>query len=210
VQIDGGATLRGRLARPRLVFEGGASRAFAGIFPTPVTTRADGVIGPGALPYDVVTIALGPALAEARAISFPLEDPDVWRVRAPAGGVDLDLTFDMSHDSRVLNRTAARAFDASGAIHTEGSLVSEEILLGLRTMVQPVRTDLSISGLGLGPTQARTNAPLLGADEPDAIVVTAEGERAPESLSLGRAALGRCTSISVDRRTRQLTLSCAN
>ncbi len=43
------------------------------------------------------------------------------------------------------------------------------------------------------------------------IVVEAEGNAPPPNLVLGRAALrdAGCSSISVDRRTRRLTLTCA-
>ena len=72
--------------------------------------------------------------------------------------------------------------------------------------------DASLEGLALGPTFARTNSPLLGALEEDAIVVEAEGNAPPPGLTLGRAALrdAGCSSISVDRRTRRLTLTCAS
>jgi hypothetical protein len=211
VSIEGGSSMRARVARPRITFDGRAARNFAGIFPAPVSTRADGVIGPGSLPYDVITFELGPAPVSAREIVFPLENPDVWRVRAQVGGETLTVLFDIAHDWSTLNRPAARLFDARGAIPANGDLEQRQLVLGLSTLMQPVTTDLSMQGLSLGPTYARTLSPLLGALEEDAVVVEAEGSGNPPGMTFGRAALRQagCSTISVDRRSRRLTLRCA-
>lgn len=210
IGVDGSnATIAGRIARPRLLFQGQASRAFTGIFPAPVTRRADGVIGPAAIPHDVVTIQLGPELEGARDIVLPLEDPDLWAVYVTMGGERMRVWFNVADQETVFNRTAARIFDASGVIVSSGELAEKHVILGLSTMMQPVTTELTFEGLPLGPTFARTNSPLLGAEEEGAIVVSAGAEELPPSMMLGRAALSRCSSIRGDRRARTLTLRCA-
>lgn len=211
VRIEGGGAMRGRIARPRISFGGRASRAFAGVFPVPVSATAEGAIGPGALPYDVITITFGPEPGAARDIRFRLEDADLWRARAQAGGGALEIMFDVANDASVFNRPASRLFDHSLAIVAAGEVAERPLILGLSTMLQPVTTELRVEGLALAPAFARTNAPLLGALEEDAIVVEAEGDDSPPGLVVGRAALLRagCASISVDRRTRTLTLHCA-
>jgi hypothetical protein len=190
-----------------VVFEGGDSRAFAGIFPVPVTSRADGVIGPGALPYDVVTIRLGPAQPGEREIIFTLEDANKWTPLARVGDADLHVLFDVSQPASIFNRPAARYYDANGGIVSNGDLVEAPVILGLRGQMQPVTTALSVQGIGFATTYARTNSPLLGADDPDTIVVAREGNTPPE-ITLGREALSRCSSISVDNRSKQMTLRC--
>lgn len=206
VAIDGGS----RIARPRITFGERASRALAGVFPVPMTARADGVVGPGALPFDVVTINLRQISEPLREITLPVRDPDDWLVRADVGGVALQVRFGVVERAAVLNRTAARSYGNAGRITPAGELAETPVLLGLSTMMQPVSTELALEGLAFGPTFARTNAPLLGAIEPDAIVVEAEGDDPPPaSVMIGAAALERCASISVDRRTRRLTLRCA-
>lgn len=212
VGIEGsGSTLRGRIARPRVVFGEEDARAFTGIFPAPVTSRADGVIGPGALPYDIVTVTLGPELENMRDIEFTLADADNWVGETQIGGQTLRVSFDLAHSDTVFNRAAARAFDASGGIVSNGELAERYLILGLRTLMQPVTTELNVVGLPLAPTFARTNSPLLGADEEDAVVVQGEAEGAtPPGVMLGRAALARCSSISVNRETRRMTLRCAS
>jgi hypothetical protein len=215
VGIEGsGAELRGRLARPRITFPGGAeldtesTRAFAGIFPAPVSLRADGVIGPGALPYDVITVTLGPDQPGARDIVFALEDADEWEPQTSLAGEQVTLSFDVASRASVFNRTASRRFDESGAIVSAGEVAPVPLILGLTTLMQPVQTALAVEGLALAPAYARTNAPLMGATEEDVIVVRAESEHRP-SLSIGRGALERCSSIRVERRARRMTLRCA-
>lgn len=211
VGIEGGSTIRGRIARPRISFGERASRAFAGVFPAPASHVAEGLIGPGAMPYDVITITLDAEPAQAREIRFALEDADVWRVSTQVGGETLLVTFDVTNPASVFNRSAARLFDRAGAIPAAGELAETPMVLGLTTMMQPVTTELTVEGLTLAPAFARTNAPLLGALEEDAIVAAGETDAPPPSLVVGRAALARagCSSISVHRRTRQLTLRCA-
>jgi hypothetical protein len=209
------ASLRGRLARPRIVFPSGAemdtesTRAFAGIFPAPVSTRADGVIGPGALPYDVVTIVLGPEPTNARDIVFTLEDADVWTPEAEVGGERVRIMFGLGDRASIFNRTASRHYDDTGAIVSSGELAETPTILGLRTLMQPVQTELTVEGLPIAPAFARTNAPLLGAIEEDAIVVNAETEERPPAIMLGRASLAGCSLLRVERRARRMTLRCA-
>lgn len=212
VGVDGGSVrLRGRLARPRLVFGNGEdTRTLTGIFGVPASTRADGAIGPGVLPYDIITIRLGPEPANARNVVFALENDDIWAGKSNVGGHELRLVFDLVHSASVFNRPASRLFDASGGIVSSGELVSGQVILGLTTLMQPVQTEFRVEGLALGTTLARTNAPLLGADDAETVVVQAEGEdQPPPGLTLGREALAQCGSITVDRRAKTMTLRCA-
>ncbi|MEJ0058256.1 MAG: hypothetical protein WDM79_01085 [Terricaulis sp.] len=73
------ASLLARLARPEVRFANGREkRAMALIFATDLVEGADGVIGPGALAYDVVTISFGQPRAAVRARTFTLADADMW------------------------------------------------------------------------------------------------------------------------------------
>lgn len=211
VGIEGGGSMGGRLARPNIRFGERTARSFAGVFPVPVSTQADGVIGPGSLPYDIITLRLGADPANPRDIVMPLADADIWAAQAEVGGRNLRLMFDLTNESSIFNRPAARLFDSAGLIPVAGELAERPLILGLSTQMQPVTTDLTVHGLSLGPTFARTIAPLLGALEEDAIIAQGEASETPPTLTLGRRALMQagCSSISVDRRTRQLTLRCA-
>lgn len=200
--------IRGRVARPRIVFPGGGDvRAITGVFNVPATSRADGIIGPGALPFDTVRVELGGQ--GGREISFPLADADVWETRVTLGGLETRVSFDLSNAPTVFNRTASARLDESGAIVSEGEHAESPMLLGLRAQTQPVRTSLVLEGLPLSPGVARTRAPLLGALDQDTLVVVGDGDAAPPNVWVGRAALAGCASISVDRRDRRLVLQCA-
>ena len=211
VGIEGGGSMRGRIARPTIRFGARAARNLAGIFPVPVSTRADGVIGPGSLPYDIVTLRLSDDAPTHRDIVLPLENADLWYTQADVGGHPLRVIFDITNEASIFNRPSARMFDREGAIPAAGDLAERPLILGLSTNMQPVTTQLTAHGLALGPTYARTIAPLLGALEEDAVVVEGESETPQPSLTIGRAALTQagCSSISVNRRARQLTLRCA-
>ena len=82
VGIEGGGSMRGRIARPNIRFGARAARNLAGIFPVPVSTRADGVIGPGSPPYDIVTLRLSDDAPTHRDIVLPLENADLWYTQA--------------------------------------------------------------------------------------------------------------------------------
>jgi hypothetical protein len=211
VGVDGGGSMDGRIARPNIRFGERSARNFAGIFAVPVSARADGVIGPGSLPYDIVTLRLSVDAPSHRDIVMPLENPDRWFTQAEIGGHALRLIFDVANEASIFNRTSARMFDRQGAIPAAGELMERPLILGLSTNMQPVTTELTVHGLSLGPTFARTVAPLLGALEDDAIIAEGEASETPPTLTLGRGALMQagCSSISVNRRTRQLTLRCA-
>jgi hypothetical protein len=210
VGIDGSdATIGGRIARPRIEIGDEASSSFMGVFPAPVTTRADGVIGPSALPFDTIIVTLGAEEPGARDIVFQLEDPDNWRSHATVGGRQLDVLFNAGAQETVFNRPATRQLDGDGAIPAHGDVAEVHLILGLRTMMQPVTTNLTVEGLALPSAMARTNAPLLGADEDADIVVTGNSDPPPPSVTLGRAALAHCAYMRVDRRARTLTLRCA-
>jgi hypothetical protein len=214
IALEGGASMRGRIARPRVVVGEEDARAWTGIFPAPVTSRADGVIGPASLPFDIVTVVLGPERADARSIVFPVAqgDNNYWMAEAQTGGESVMVLFNVGGAQTILNRTAARRFDASGAITSNGELVNTHYMLGLSTMMQPVETQLSIQGISFAMTLARTNAPLIGADDADAVIVQGDVADPPRpGVAIGREALDRagCSSISVDRRTRRMTLRCA-
>ena len=206
------ARLSGRAARPRLVFSGGGDlRALTGIFGVPASTRADGVIGPGALPYDQITVVLGPPPAGAgRDVVFRVSNADAWVGQTELAGATFRVNFNIGNDATTFNPTAASILDPLGQIRADGALREMPVSLGLRTMMQPVRTELTVQGLPLAPAYARTNAPLLGALDEDTIVVTGRDEDAPgPSVTLGRETLSRCSTITMNRRAKTLTLRCA-
>jgi len=202
------AYIRGRVARPRIEFgDAGASRAITGIFNVPATDRADGVIGPGVLPHDIIRIELGGA--SGRTVRFPLANADVWDFEVQLAELSVDAVLDLTTQRSTFNRTASSQLDERGAIVANGEHTETSLLLGLRAMTQPVESNLQVQGLSLNPAQARTRAPLMGALDDDTIFVVAEGEAPRPRLWIGRGAFANCASVTVDRRSRTLTLECA-
>ena len=205
------ASIRGRIARPRIVFgQAGAARAITGVFNVPASERADGLIGPGVLPYDVIRVELRAPQANEREIVLAIADADVWDPRQQIGGLEMSVWFDLANDASTFNRTASARLDESGLIVADGAHTETAMLMGLRAQTQPIRTDISVQGLGLSPVAARTRAPLLGALDEDTIVVEGDADAPRPSLWIGRRALADCSSITVDRRSRLLTLRCAS
>jgi hypothetical protein len=206
------ASLLTRLARPEVRFANGReTRAMALIFATDLVEGADGVIGPGALAYDTVTISFGAPRAAARTRRFTLADPDLWFpsfALTPDSNARFD--FNLTDSETMLNRPALHALERARLVVAAGELAPRHLIFGMRTSMQPAVIDSSVTfdGLALGPAMARTNAPIIGDEDTIIVEGEGEGEREPR-VSIGRAALSACWSISVDRATRQLTLVCA-
>ena len=133
----------------------------------------------------------------------------MWQVSTQVGGETLLVQFNITAGPTIFNRTASRLFDRPDGLVAVGDVVRLPLILGLETMMQPVDTDLTAVDLDLGATYARTNAALIGATEPDAIVSETQARNPPPpNVTLGREALAPCSSITVDRRARRLTLRC--
>jgi len=211
LDVDDETSVRGRVARPRVTLADGVSlRALTGVFPVAATSRADGRIGPGALPHDVVSIRLRADGADLEDIALAWPDQAHWRTQVSAAGQTLGLVFDIEHEATIFNRDAARMLDHAGAVRADGALTDREILLGLRTSVQPIVVGFPLLGRTPGPAFAMTAAPLFGAAEPGALVVRARTDTEPRpGVTLGRGALDHCASITADRARRQLILRCA-
>ncbi len=202
------AYIRGRIARPRIEFgAAGASRATTGIFNVPATSRADGVIGPGVLPHDIIRVELGGG--SGRQVQIPLENADLWDFEIQLADLAVDAVFDLSSRRSTFNRTASAQLDERGAIVANGEHTETPMLLGLRALTQPVETSLQVQGLSLNPAVARTRSPLMGELDQDTIFVVAEGDAPRPRVWIGRGAFENCASITVNRRTRTLALDCA-
>lgn len=191
----------------------------------PYLTNADGVVGPGGLPQQVIRFQLRPARPEERTVSFRLVDEGGmfggWGASyalVDVGGAPLRVRFD-PHRPRTLATAGAglRLAEAFG-----GRLADDaepvEIAFGI---ARPVRTLRLARPLAIGPLAITTlgvrtrdfgNAEGIQPEggDPDEIVITARGRRnmARDRIALGADALARCSSIIFDKRSRQVRLSC--
>lgn len=213
LDVDDETAVRGRVARPRVVLADGQSiRALTGVFPVPATSASDGRLGPGALPYETLTLRLGADAPNAADIVLPWPEDAHWRSQTTVNGRSLGVSFDIHNQATLFNRDAARVLDRSGDIQASGQPAEREVILGLRTIMQPVTAGFSVAGLALAPAYAMTPSQLVGAVEEDALVVRARAadEEARPGVVLGRAALAHCSSITAHRARREIVLRCAN
>ncbi|MDE2619459.1 MAG: hypothetical protein KGL54_04780 [Sphingomonadales bacterium] len=189
-------------------------------FERPAALRADGLLGPTALPHPVVVFRLRPPLAGERQTVLPLVDQGY-------GGVGTWLTLGQRRvfvnwalDKPATTTTAAAGADL--ALAYGGRLVGPASSLAFSFGVErPVRQLELVQPLELGPLRlsrvlVRTtdygNASAIPSAEADAseIVVTAKGRgRRPLSvMQIGTEAMANCSSLAIDKRRRQIILTC--
>lgn len=207
------ASLLARLARPNIRYANGRQRrSMAIVFRSDVVSGADGVIGPGALPYDRITITFGAAASPARTREFSLRSADEWYPRVTlAPDITARMDFNLTAEETMFNRPAVAELERARLMFSAGELASRPLIFGLATMMQPATLDPSVTLQGFvpAPAMARTNAPILSADDTDVVMVEGEGRAQELRVSLGRGALEGCWSIAVDRSRRMLTVTCA-
>lgn len=205
------ASIRARLARPRLVFANGkSSRAFTGLFGEKWTERTDvdGAMGPGVLPYDRVRMVLRDG--EGGTVqTFRLPKREMWSFPQTLAGEEAFVLFSFMRTETMVNRPLARAMDEARLLHLTGEVQQRRFFLGLTTSVQMAQTDERVAGRPMGVTIARTDAPLAGAEDVDIITVTASTD-APQrkAVTLGRNALEGCYEFIWERAAGTLSLRC--
>lgn len=192
----------------------------------PFLTVADGVVGPGGVPEQLIRFQLRPARPGERVIELRLVDEGGifggWGgsyALIDVGGAPLRIRFD-PHRPRTLATAGAgvRLAEAFGGRLT-GEAEQVEIAFGIARPVRTLRLDrpLAIGPLSIATLGVRTrdfgNAEGITEEggDPDEIVVTARGRRdaSRDRIALGADALARCSSILFDKRARQVRLSCA-
>jgi hypothetical protein len=228
VYLVGPEHVNGRSAVGRIAIGTGARarKRRIGFAARPYVADADGVIGPGGLPDQVIRFVLRAPLPGERTVTLPLEDEGglfggwgAMYALIDVAGQPLRIRFN-PHEPRTLATagTAVRIANAyDGTIG--GETVPIHIAFGIQRPVRTMRlgTPLRIGPLVLSELGVRTadfgNAAAIreeGAD-PDEIIVTANRDRRRnrDRLSLGADQLGHCSSIVFDKRARQIRLTCA-
>lgn len=191
----------------------------------PYVPDADGVIGPGGLPEPVVRFVLRAPQPGERVITLPLEDEGGlfggWGgtyALVDLGGEPLRVRFN-PHEPRTLATAGAAVRIAN--LHegrVSGETAPAHIAFGISRPVRTMRlgTPLAIGPFAISELGIRTadfgNASGIreeGAD-PDEVVVTGERRRNRnrDRLAVGADQLRTCSSITFDKRARQVRLSC--
>jgi hypothetical protein len=213
VAVDN-VSVSGRIGRPNIRFANGdKDRSIALVFDYPITGRAGGSIGPGAVPWDRITLVLADGPTEnARTSTFRVKDPDYWTFKVPvAEGVESDVVFDVVNPDTIFNRTATAMLETAGVLQPAGELRKTPFVLGLTTNMQPVTVadGVTLDARPLKSVHVRSAAPITV--DGDSTVVVSESknrERGPNVI-VGRETLAGCLSLSVDRKAKTLSLVCA-
>lgn len=190
-------------------------------FPRRIVEGADGTISMADLPHEVVTLQL--SVPSQREVQYVLRVEEVST---------LGLIFHhrigeraiMTRFSPLLRTSQASAAAAALLAQTHGGTwdgepTEEPVMFGIARPVRPMRfaAPVSLNGFATERLHVRT-ADFRGREvlppesEQDAneIVVTATTgrSRAEYRLTFGQDRLSACSSISYNRRVKQLTLSC--
>ncbi|HTU09282.1 MAG TPA: hypothetical protein VMG08_00170 [Allosphingosinicella sp.] len=221
-QVPGRSAV-GRIA----VGEGGRPRKRRiGWAERPYLTGAEGVIGPGGLPENVVRFVLRPSLPGERTVALPLEDEGGllggWGgsyALVPLGGETLRVRFN-PHEPRTLATAGAAVRLANVHAGTvSGESAPAHIAFGISRPVRTLRlgTPFAVGPLALSELGVRT-ADFGTADgireeggDPDEVVVTGDRgrNRNRDRLSIGADLLRTCSVIVFDKRRREVRLTCA-
>jgi hypothetical protein len=182
---------------------------------------ADGLIGPGDMPFDKVTFRLRAPAAGERAIILPMKWDRSYGLFYPLAFGDQQVRFRFSTQRKDSLATAA-AGAVIAALHggswsgpPSEQMLKYEVVRPVRPMIlaQPA----SFGGLPLdrfmvriGDSRGNNLLPAEAPTDPDEIVVTGERQRqkARYDFSLGLDWLSACSSLSWNNRTRMMTLNC--
>ena len=191
----------------------------------PFADNADGVIGPGGMPHQVIRFVLrGPRPGE-RTTALPLiREGGIFAswgamyALVDVGGVPLRVRFDANHPRTLATAGAAVRLAQAHDGRIQGEAEPVEIAFGIRRPVRMLRLarplsigPLSLSSLGVRMADFGNAASIREANaDPDEIVVTGQGRRRDaDRLTLGADVLDRCSSIVFDKSAWQIRLTCA-
>jgi hypothetical protein len=182
---------------------------------------ADGLIGPGDMPFDRVTFQLRAPAAGERAVSLPMKWDRSFGLFYPITFGDQAVRFRISTVRSDSVATAA-AGAVIAALHGGAwsgppgeQMLKYEVVRPVRPMT--LARPFSLSGLPVDRFHVRTSdsrgnnvLPPDAPTDPDEIVVTGERQRqkARYDLSLGTDWLSACSSLTWDNRAKVMTLNC--
>lgn len=226
--LVGPVAVNGASAVGRIDTGPGAMRRRIGWTARPFAAGTDGVVGPGGLSDPVVRFTLRPAVAGERSHSLPMVDGGgLFGARAglfatiDVAGSPLRVRFDLRRDESLATAGAGATLAAAfgGTLAATGRPM--EIAFGIErpTRMMALRRAVAVGPLSLDRIAVRTadfgNADGIAVEgavvDPDEVVVTARSlrDRSRDLLTVGRAALSRCSSLTFDKPARQIRLSCA-
>jgi hypothetical protein len=192
----------------------------------PYVQDADGVIGPGGVPEPVVRFVLRPPVPGERIVTLPLEDEGGlfggWGgtyALIDLGGAPLRVRFNPNEPRTLATAGAAVRIANLHDGRVSGETAPAHIAFGISRPVRTMRlgTPLAIGPFAISELGVRTadfgNASGIREEggDPDEVVVTGDRRRNRnrDRLAIGADQLRNCSSITFDKRARQVRLSCA-
>jgi len=221
-QVEGrsavGRIALGEGARPRKRRIGWTAR--------PYVPDADGVIGPGGVPEPVVRFVLRAPRPGERVVTLALEDEGGlfggWGgsyALVDLGGEPLRVRFNPNEPRTLATAGAAVRIANLHDGRVSGETAPAHIAFGISRPVRTMRlgTPLAIGPFAIFELGVRTgdfgNASTIREEggDPDEVVVTGDRRRNRnrDRLAIGADQLRNCSSITFDKRARQVRLSCA-
>lgn len=210
----------GKSAVTRLAFGELAIKRRVVWFDRRYEAEADGAVGPGGLPADIVRFELrGPRPGE-RTAALPLAQSlfQPTYARIDIGGRPLTILFDPQHARTLATAGAGAAIAAAYGGTLTGGTGRAEVAFGIDRPIRTLRLAraLAIGPLGIEALSVRISdngsvSAIADADaDPDEIVVSAGKKRnRRDVLIVGRDQLDRCSSIEFDKRAKLIRLTCA-
>lgn len=209
----------GKTGVTKLAFGGFDFKRRAVWFERRYDAGADGAIGPGGVPTDVIRFDLRPTRPGERSVVMPMVQnmflPTYTRVMV--GGRPLNILFDPQHVRTLATAGAGAAIAAANGGQLTGGQGRAEIAFGID---RPVRTLKLATPLMVGPLRidalsvriadggSVAGIPDADADPDEIVVVGGKQRKTRDVLIIGREQLDRCSSITYDKRAKTITLSC--
>jgi hypothetical protein len=191
--------------------------------PLETVSGADCVIGPRRLPFDRVRFVFGDRRAGASTVALPFLRRELGHIYAdvPMGRERLAIRFEQQYARSVLTAPAAQAIAPIHGGTSTGPLLAEPISYGV---ARPVRTfalhrPLRIGSLTLAAPYVRVQdygrAMNIRSVDPDALeegdLLVAAKRPKPGALKLVRVGnddLSRCVELTIDKKKREISLTC--
>lgn len=203
----------------------------------PFAIAADGTIGPGGLPEQVVRFVLRPARPGETTITMRMEKLGFpmtlfgggWIASIGminVGGTPMRVRFDPYHSRTLATAGAAVRLAKAYGGELSGTARPTEIFFGVERPVRDLKLDrpfvlgsLSIDRLGARTGDFGTTGAIHDGDapavvtDPDEVVVTAKGKSRDmrhDTVSLGADQLRHCSSIVFDKSAQAIRLTCGS
>jgi hypothetical protein len=186
------------------------------------TPGADGVISPGAVPQEVIIAQLRPRRDGERVTTLPLISfPGTYGkmgTNIRIGDSDVKLVWDLTRNKTLVTASAAADLAANSSGHFVGEKFRERVVYNVQ---RPVRRMVIDNPFVVGPLRLSDVTAWVGdygdtsqvpddqADPNEIVVVGKNSKIKPiRAILVGRNDMMHCSSITLDKRTLQIRLSC--